>query len=170
VPDIENEQAQGVVARWCRAGEQRDATAAAACLAPDVELISPLTEQFRFRGPEQVRALLEAAFTAVEGIRFHTRLGDGDTHAVFYRAHLGAQYLEEAQLLRLNDAHQIREITLFGRPLPALTGLMAALGPKLARQQRRPVLAAFLAASTAPLHAMTRLGEQRVVPLAAPPN
>lgn len=170
VPDMESQQAQDVVARWCRAGEQRDAPAAVACLAPDVELISPLTEQFKFRGPEQVRALLEAAFTAIEDIQFHTRVGDGDIHAVFYRAHLGAQSLEEARLLRLDTAHRIREITLFGRPLPALTGLMAALGPKLARKQGRPGLAAFLAASTAPLHAMTRLGEQRIVPRAAPPN
>ena len=52
----------------------------------------------------------------------------------------------------------IKTVTLFARPLPALTGLMRALGPELTRQQHRPVLGAWLALSTAPLHAMTRLG------------
>lgn len=157
-----------VVDRWCEAGERADADAAAACLAPDVELISPLTEQFRFVGREQVGALLAEAFTTISDIRFHTRVGEGTTHALFYRARMGEQPLEEAQLLRLDGAGLISEITLFGRPLPALTTLMRRLGPALARQQGRPALAVVLAAATGPLDAMTRLGERRVVPLAAP--
>lgn len=159
---------QDSVSQWCAAGEQGDAGRAARCLAPDVELISPLTEQFRFVGREQVRELLNAAFTAIDNIKFHTRVGDGETQAVFYRAQVGQQVLEEAQLLRLDSTGLIREITLFLRPLPALTGLMSTLGPALARQQDRPGLARFLAASTAPLLALTRLGEHHVVPLAAP--
>jgi hypothetical protein len=160
---------QDIVSQWCAAGEQGDAGKAARCLAPGVELISPLTEQFRFVGLEQVRELLHAAFAVIDDIQFHTRVGIGETQAVFYRAHLGQQVLEEAQLLRLDSAGLIREITLFLRPLPALTGLMSTLGPALARQQDRPGLARFLTASTAPLHVMTRLGEHQVVPLAAPP-
>jgi len=120
-------------------------------------------------GREQVRELLHAAFAVIDDIQFHTRVGVGETQAVFYRGHLGQQVLEEAQLLRLDSAGLIREITLFLRPLPALTGLMSTLGPALARQQDRPGLARFLAASTAPLHVLTRLGEHHVVPLAAPP-
>jgi len=77
--------------------------------------------------------------------------------------------LEEAQLLRLDSAGLIREITLFLRPLPALTGLVSTLGPALARQQDHPGLARFLADSNAPFHVLTRLGEHHVVPLAAPP-
>ena len=157
-----------VVTRWCAAGEGGDAAAAAACLAPDVELVSPLTGRFRFTGREQVRDLLAAVFTVLGGISFHTRLGEGDTHALFASARLGEDEFEEAQLLRLDDAGLIREITLFARPLPALTGLMAALGPRLARDQGRPALAAVLAAATAPLHAAATLGDRRLVPLAAP--
>ncbi|MEJ7772129.1 MAG: hypothetical protein WKF51_09525, partial [Geodermatophilaceae bacterium] len=40
----------------------------------------------------------------------------------------GSVPLEEAQLLRLDDDGQIREITVFGCPLPALTTVMATLG------------------------------------------
>lgn len=162
------DHAEDAVSRWCSAGEQKDADAAAACLAAEVELVSPLTEQFRFQGADQVRGLLHAVFAAVDGIHFHTRLGAGSTRAVFYRARLGGQTLEEAQLLRLDDSGLLREITLFTRPLPAVTALMSALGPPLARQQGRPYLAALLAASTAPLRALTRAGDQHVVPLAAP--
>lgn len=44
-----------------------------------MELVSPLTEQFRFRGRQQVHDLLTAAFTAMDGIQFHTRLRDRAT-------------------------------------------------------------------------------------------
>ena len=162
-------QDNDVVERWCDAGERGDAAAAVSCLAAEVQLASPLTEQLRFHGRDQVRDLLTAAFTVVEDIQFHTRVGDGPTHALFYRARVGREHLEEAQLLRLDAAGNIIELTLFGRPLPALTGLMRAIGPQLARQQRRPALGALLTMTTAPLHTMARFGEKRIVPFAAPP-
>jgi hypothetical protein len=157
-----------VVGRWRTAGEQGDAEAAASCLADDVVLVSPLTEQFVFRGRDAVRDLLAAAFTAIEGIRFHAETRAGATSALFYRATVRGIELEEAQLLRLDDAGRIAEITLFVRPLPAATALMRALGPEIARRQGRRGLAGFLAANTAPLHAMVRFGDRRVVPLAGP--
>ncbi len=66
-----------IVSQWCAAGEQGDAGKAVRCLAPGVELISPLTEQFRFVGLEQVRELLHAAFAVIDDIQFHTRWGLG---------------------------------------------------------------------------------------------
>ena len=42
------------IAAWRAAGESGDAEAAGRCLAPEIELISPLTAAFRFRGPAQV--------------------------------------------------------------------------------------------------------------------
>jgi len=156
------------VERWRRAGETGDADAAAACLAPDAVLISPLTEQFRFTGRDEVRDLLAAAFDVIHGIAFHTELRDGDTAALFYRATSRGIPVEEAQLLRLDGDGLIREITFFGRPLPALTAVMSAIGPEIARRQGRRGLAAFLRFNTAPLHAVVRFGDRRVVPLAAP--
>lgn len=156
------------VARWRAAGESGDADAALACLSPDIVLSSPLTEQFRLEGTDQLRDFLASAFTAVEDIRFHTETGQGDTYALVYRARVGSQPFEEAQLLRLDDKAHIREITLFGRPMPALTALMITLGPELARRQGRRGLAALLRASTAPVHAMVTFGDRRVVPLTRP--
>ena len=162
------EQVDDAVQRWCRAGESGDAAEAAACLAADVVLVSPLTDRFRFRGREQVRALLDAVFSVVDDFGFDTCVGEGDTWALLCHGRVGGHDLQETQLLRLDDAGLVREITLFARPLPALTALVQALGPELARRQGSPGLAAFLAAATGPLHAMTSLGDRRVVPLAAP--
>jgi hypothetical protein len=156
------------LARWRAASESADADAALACLSPDIVLSSPLTEQFRLEGTDQLRDFLTAAFTAVQDIRFHTQTGQDDTHALVYRARVGSQPFEEAQLLRLDDTARIREITLFGRPMPALSALMIALGPKLARQQGRPALAALLCASATPVHAMVTSGDRRIVPLTRP--
>ena len=168
IAEADIDAAADAVQRWRRAGETGDATAAAACLAPDVVLISPLTDQFRFSGREQVRAVLDAVFAVVDDFVFDGAVGEGQTRTLLCRGRVGGQVLEEVQLLRLDDAGLISEITLFCRPLPALTALMQALGPELARRQGSPGLAAFLAAATGPLHAMTSLGDRRIVPLAAP--
>src|SRR3712207_6432234 len=95
--------AQDVVGRWRTAAETGDAEAAARCLAPDVVLISPLTERFRFTGRDQVTDVLTAAFTVLSDIRFHTEVREGGTVALFARARIGRQDMEEAQLLRLDD-------------------------------------------------------------------
>ncbi len=162
---IDNPQ---VIADWVRAGEAADADTMIKLLAEDVELISPLTEAFRFHGPRQVGRVCRAAVEIIEGIRFHTHVGDGSTHALFYRARCAGQFVEEAQLLRLDDAGAIREITLFGRPLPALTVVMKRIGPRLMELDGRPALGRALGAGIVPVHALLALVEKRVVPLAAP--
>jgi hypothetical protein len=167
VPDT-SLSAAVTVARWRAAAESADADAAVACLSPDVVLSSPLTDQFRLEGADQLRDFLEAAFTRVEDIRFHTETGQGDTYALVYRARVGTQPFEEAQLLRFDDEARIEEITLFGRPMPALTALMLTLGPELARRQGRRGLAALLRVSTTPIHAMVTLGDRSIVPQTRP--
>jgi hypothetical protein len=151
------------VARWRSAEERGDVDAAVACLSRDVVLSSPLTEQFRFEGSDQLRDFLTSAFAAVKDVRYHTQTGEGDTYALVYRARVGSQSFEEVQLLRLDDEAKIKEITLFGRPMPALTALMTTLGPELARQQGRRGLAALMRASTLPIHAMVTFGDRGMV-------
>jgi len=127
-----------MVAAWRAAGERGDAAAATGCLAEDVVLISPLTAQFRFHGRDEIRPVLETAFEVFRDLRFHTEVGDADTRALFFYAKVGRDEVEEAQLLRLDAAGHIRELTLFGRPLPVVTAVMADLGPRLLRRQGRP--------------------------------
>jgi hypothetical protein len=159
---------QATTAAWRAAGENGDATAATACLAENIEVISPLTAKFRFRGRDQVHDMLAAAFTVISDIKFHTETGDESTRALFYYGRSGSQQLEEAQLLRFDDAGLITELTLFGRPLPGLTSVMAGIGPKLLRRQGKPGLAVLIGVATRPVSLLTRLGERSLVPLADP--
>jgi hypothetical protein len=153
---------------WRRVGEAGDAAAAVACMAPDIVAISPLTERFRFHGREQVGNVMAAAFETIHGIRYHTVVGEGDTWAVFFHARAGREPVEEAELIRLDADGLIRELTFFGRPLPALTAVMAGIGPRLMRRQGNPRLGRFVGLAVRPLAAMTRFGDRRIVPAGDP--
>ena len=162
------EQTYEAVAAWRAAGEARDAAAAVAALDPGVRLVSPITEQFTFDGREQVGRLLEVALPALDSITYTDQLADGDTVALFYEGLIGSTRLHEAQRLRLAPGGLIREITLFIRPLPALTRLMTRLGPELARRNGQPGLARVIPLAGGVLHAMADSGERRIMPRAAP--
>jgi hypothetical protein len=156
------------VAAWRAAGEAGDAGAAAAALDSDVTLISPITEKFTFRGRRQVRRLLDVAFGVITGISYTDQVAEGRTVALFYEATVGGTRLYEAQRLRLGADGLITEITLFIRPLPALTLLMRRLGPELARRNGQPGLARLIPVAGGVLHAMAESGERRIMPKAAP--
>ncbi|WP_345712298.1 nuclear transport factor 2 family protein, partial [Kineococcus glutinatus] len=134
----------------------------------DVRLVSPITAQFTFQGRARVRVLFEEAFAVLQGITYTDQLLQERTAVLCATARIGGVRAQEVQLLRLDDAGLIREITLFVRPLPALTGLAAALGPRLARREGRPALSLVFGAAAAGLHAMAGTGEQRLLPHVAP--
>jgi hypothetical protein len=156
------------VAAWRAAGEARDAEAAVRALDPEVRLVSPITEQFTFDGRSQVRTLLDVALAAIDSISYTDQVAEGNTVALFYEGTIGKTRLYEAQRLRLGDGGLIREITLFIRPLPALTLLMNRLGPELARRNGRPGLARLIPLAGGMLHSMAETGERRIMPKAAP--
>lgn len=114
-------QSLDAVAAWRAAGEAGDAAGAIAALSPDVTLVSPITEQFTFQGHRQVRTLLEVALAAIDDITYTDQVAEGRTVALFYEAKIGETHLFEAQRLRLGDDGLINHITLYVRPLPAIT-------------------------------------------------
>ncbi len=156
------------VSQWKQASERGDAGLATACLAEGIELISPLTSQYRFTGRHQLHEVLASLFEVITDIHFHTDIGDSETRALFYRGRVGKVELEEAQLLRLNLEGEISQLTLFDRPLPALTAVMAGIGPRMLRRQGKARLAPFIGAAAAPLAGLIRVGDARVTPLGDP--
>jgi hypothetical protein len=162
------DQSYEAVAAWRAAGEAGDAAGAVAALSPDVTLISPITEQFTFRGHRQIRTLLDVALPALDGITYTDQVAEGPTVALFYEAHIGTTRLYEAQRLRLGADGLISEITLYIRPAPALTLLMSRLGPELARRNGQPGLARLIPLASGILHSMTSTGERKIMPRAAP--
>jgi hypothetical protein len=157
------------IERFREAARTHDATLAAAACAEDVVLHSPLTDRADFRGRAEVRRLFEVVYDRFTELHYEEPVGAGRHWALFGSATVGGQRIEETMRLTLDDAGQIAEVTLYIRPLPGLTAVMAALGPPLARRYGRSKLTAtLLRAMTAPLVAATRSGDRVGIPLALP--
>jgi hypothetical protein len=156
------------VQTWKRAAETGDAALARTVLATEAVLVSPLTSQFRFEGGDVVEELLEDVFQVLTGIRFEDELVDGDRVALFATGRVGDRLLGEAQRLRLDEDGLIREITLYMRPIPAMTALLRGLGPLVARRQGKPATARLLAGAGAMLDGIASSGDARLVTLAGP--
>lgn len=152
-----------------RAAATHDIDLALSTLSDDVVVRSPLTDRFTFDGKENVGRLFETAYEKFEGLNYHTAIGEGTNRVLVGGATTNGVTFEETLLLTLDDAGKIAEITLFIRPLPGLTAVMAALGPALARRNGRSRLTrSALRAMTAPLAAATRSGDKFGVGLALP--
>jgi hypothetical protein len=147
-----------------RAARDKDVELALRTLADDVVVRSPLTDRFTFNGKEEVRRLFEAAYERFDGLDYHTAIGG---RVLVGGATVGGQPIEETLLLTFDDDDKITEVTLFIRPLPGLTAVMAALGPVLARKNGRST-ATVLRLMTAPLAAATRTGDRIGIRLALP--
>ncbi|MFK4788784.1 nuclear transport factor 2 family protein [Microbacterium sp. ZW T5_56] len=153
---------------WIAAGREHDADLAASALAPNVEMVSPLTDGFVFSGPEEIRDLLSAVFEAIADYRPVSCLRDGRTAVVAGRATVRGVALEEFQHLELDEDGRITRITIAMRPLPAITAFARELGPVLARRQGNPRAARTLRLAGAFLDNIAATGDRRFIPLAAP--
>ena len=121
------------VARYRAASETNDIDALVSTLAPDVELVSPLSGRLVFRGREDLRILLGAVYGAMKGLRWREEVGDGALRVVMGDGMIGPLRLADAMVCELDEQGQIRRIRPYLRPWLALTLLALALGPKMAR-------------------------------------
>jgi hypothetical protein len=147
-----------------KAARNKDIELALSALADDVVIRSPLTDRFTFNGKEDVRTLFATAYEKFDGLDYHTVIGD---RVLVGGATVNGQRFEETLVMDLDEHGKIAEITLFIRPLPGLTAVMAALGPALARKNGRRT-AGLLRVLTAPLVAATRSGDRVGIGLALP--
>jgi ketosteroid isomerase-like protein len=145
--------------RFREAAQAGDVEALLATLAEDVVLRSPITDRVTFHGRQEIRELMRSVFATVENIRYFADVGDARTRALFDRATVGGQALEQAIRVELDERHQIAQITIFFRPLPGLAGLTAALGPRVARKHG-PARALIARVLLAPLALATRAGDR----------
>jgi hypothetical protein len=95
------ERAAETTRRYREAVEAGDVESLVATLAADVVLHSPITLRTEFRGHDDLRALMRAVFSSIEDISYFEDVGDATTRALFYRARVGRQEVEEATLVRL---------------------------------------------------------------------
>jgi hypothetical protein len=160
--DVPTDSRCETTARYCKAVESHDIDGVLATLAPHAVLRSPITNRIAFRGHEEIRPLLESVFGTLQGTEFFADIGDDRTRALFHRARVGGQPVEEVSRVQLGEDGLIEEITLYVRPLPGLATMAACLAPRVAarRGRARSLLARLL---IFPLGRLTRLGD-RLVP------
>jgi SnoaL-like domain len=124
---------ENAVARYRTASEANDIDGLIATLAPDVELVSPLSGRLVFRGQEDLRVLLSAVYGGMKGLRWREEVGDGATRVVLGDGMVGPFRLADAMVCELAEDGRIRRIRPYLRPWLSLTFLALMLGPKMAR-------------------------------------
>ncbi|MCW3027207.1 MAG: hypothetical protein JWN81_418 [Solirubrobacterales bacterium] len=121
------------VARYRTASESNDIDALIATLAPEVELISPLSGRLVFRGHDDLRILLSAVYGGMRGLRWREEVGNGATRVVLGDGRIGPFKLADAMVCELDAEGRIRRIRPYLRPWLALTFLALKLAPKMSR-------------------------------------
>jgi hypothetical protein len=121
------------VARYRSASEANDIDGLLASLAPEVELVSPLSGRLVFCGHRDLAILLGAVYGAMKGLTWRDEVGDGSLRVVMGDGTIGPFKLADAMVCELDEEGRIRRIRPYLRPWLALTYLALVLGPKLAR-------------------------------------
>jgi hypothetical protein len=103
-----------------RAAESKDLTLLAETLREDVELHSPVL--FRgFEGREVVTQVLVQVAATLEDLTYIDELHEGKTVALRFKARVGDRELEGIDFLELDDEERVAVLTVFMRPMSALT-------------------------------------------------
>lgn len=122
---------EDAVSRYRTASEAGDVDAIMATLAPDVELVSPISGRMVFRGRDDVEVLMRGVYGSLKGLRWTDTLGNGDRRVIFGEAKLLGVGLTDAMVLDLAVDGQIKRIGPHLRPWLALSLFAVVLGPKI---------------------------------------
>jgi hypothetical protein len=114
-----------------RAAETKDLELMREALAEDVVLHSPIL--FRgFEGREIVIQVLTHVAATLEDFRYVDELADERTVVLRFKARVGDRELEGIDFLELDEQGLVKELTVFMRPMSALTAfnerMVARLG------------------------------------------
>lgn len=153
---------------WVEADRRLDLEVMGRQLADDVELVSPLTDAFVFRGRRDVIEVFAAAFDILTEIEIAGVTGAGDDWVIHGTNRLGRRNLEEIQWLRVGEDGLISHVRLFVRPLPSAAALLARIGPRLHARGVMPRRASVAARSASPVVAILDGVERFVMPRVGP--
>jgi hypothetical protein len=121
------------VATFCDATRANDVDRIVSTLAPDVELLSPLSGRMVFRGRDDLRVLLGAVYGGLSGLTWREVIGEGATRVAVSDGRIAGVTITDAMVLELDDAGLIVRIRPHLRPWLAITLFALLLGPKIAR-------------------------------------
>ena len=113
-----------------RAAEARDADQVLETLREDVVLHSPVL--FRgFEGREAVGTILAHVSEVLEGLVYTDEAEGGDTVVLRFTARVGELELEGVDYLTLDDEGRVSDLTVFMRPMSALTAFNERMAERL---------------------------------------
>jgi hypothetical protein len=119
------------VASYRAASEANDLDALMETIAPDAELVSPLSGRMVFRGRDDLRVLLGAVYSTLRDLRWGEQIGDGDARVVIGDCRVGPLRMSDAMAFELADDG--RRIRPHLRPWLATTLFALLLGPQVGR-------------------------------------
>jgi hypothetical protein len=113
-----------------RAAEAKDLDLLKETLSEDVVLHSPVL--FRgFEGRDAVAFVLGHVAATLEDLTYTAELTEEDVVALRFTARVGDRELEGIDLLELDEDGRIAELTVFMRPMSALTAFNERMGERL---------------------------------------
>jgi SnoaL-like protein len=113
-----------------RAAEAKDLELLGETLREDVELHSPVL--FRgFEGREAVTQVLTHVAATLEDLVYTDELREGDTVALRFKARVGDRELEGIDFLELDEEGRVAVLTVFMRPMSALTAFNERMAERL---------------------------------------
>lgn len=125
--------AEDPVANYCAASSANDVDAIMATLAPDAELVSPLSGRMVFRGQKDLRILVEAVYGTLRGLHWGPQMGEGRMRTAIGECRVAGLRLDDAMVFELDDQQRIRRVRPHLRPWLGLSAFALLLGPKVAR-------------------------------------
>lgn len=126
-------QTDDAVAAFLDATKARDFDRLVSTLAPDAELVSPLSGRMVFRGRDDLRVLLSAVYGRLSNLIWLEVIGDGSTRVAVSDARIAGVTITDAMVLELDDAGLIVRIRPHLRPWLAITLFALLVGPEIAR-------------------------------------
>jgi hypothetical protein len=126
-------QTDDAVATFLNATQTKDIDRIVNALAPDAELLSPLSGRMVFRGRDDLRVLLGAVYGGLSNLVWREVIGDGATRVAVSDARIAGLTITDAMVLELDDAGRIMRIRPHLRPWLAITLFALLLGPKIVR-------------------------------------
>jgi hypothetical protein len=114
-----------------RAAEEKDLESMREALAEDVVLHSPIL--FRgFEGRDVVLAVLSHVVEVFEDFSYVDELAEDDRIVLRFRARVGDREIEGIDHLELGPDGRVTELTVFLRPLSAITAFNERMSERLA--------------------------------------
>jgi hypothetical protein len=123
---------EDAIAVYREASEANDLDRLLPVLAPDCEVVSPISGRMVFRGTKDLRVLLGAVYSTTRGMRWTEEVGDGPARVLIGEFKVGPLRMTDAMAFDLAPDGRIRRIRPHLRPYLGVTLFALSLGLKVA--------------------------------------